>query len=576
MKPPTTANRLLGYMRPYKWGGILGVLFFFLSAAVEPAVPALFKKLLDSGFKGGGELPYPLWIVPAVVIGLFAIRGLLAFLGTYLLNWATSQTVTQIRIDLVAAVIRADASLYNHLSPGVAASRIINDPQNAATSLSSAVTTVLRDGTTLVALMGYLLYLNWELTLLSLVSVPLLALVVTKVRKRVNAVGALWYASQVKLVGIVDDVTRAWRVVRTFDAGQFEQQRFRAEAERLHQMTMKNIAASSTLTPLTQIIAACGVALILTLALLESSRSGSSVGDFVAFLTALLMTISPMRHLTDVSQPILNGLLVARNCFELMDTPAEPDHGTRELEQARGHLQFEQVSVQYDGSERKALDRLDLVIPAGQTIALVGPSGAGKTTVVSALLGFVSPSKGRVTLDEIDLSDIRKTSLRRQFAVVSQDIVLFEGSIAANVAYAQPIDPARIESCLRMANLWDFVASLPEGIETSVGTNGSRLSGGQRQRLAIARALYKEAPIWLFDEATSALDTESERIVQQSIEQWHGRKTLILIAHRLSTVRNADRIVVMLDGRVAEMGQHDELMAHNGMYAGMVRAQAMD
>ena len=575
MKPPTTVNRLLGYMRPYKWGGILGVLFFFLSAAVEPAVPALFKKLLDSGFKGG-ELPYPLWTVPAVVIGLFAVRGLLAFLGTYLLNWATSQTVTQIRIDLVAAVIRADASLYNHLSPGVAASRIINDPQNAANSLSSAVTTLLRDGTTLVALMGYLLYLNWELTLLSLVSVPLLALVVTKVRKRVNAVGVLWYASQVKLVGIVDDLTRAWRVVRTFDAGHFEQKRFRDEAERLHRMTMKNIAASSTLTPLTQIIAACGVALILTLALVESSRSGSSVGDFVAFLTALLMTISPMRHLTDVSQPILNGLLIARVSFELMDTPAEPDHGTRELDQARGELKFSQVSIQYEGSERKALDRLDLDIPAGQTIALVGPSGAGKTTVISALLGFVTPGSGQLTLDGIDLADIRKTSLRRQFAVVSQDIVLFEGSIAANVAYAQPIDPARIESCLRMANLWDFVASLPEGIETSVGTNGSRLSGGQRQRLAIARALYKEAPIWLFDEATSALDTESERIVQQSVEQWHGRKTLILIAHRLSTVRNADRIVVMLDGRVAEMGKHDELMTRNGLYAGMVRAQAMD
>lgn len=575
MKPPTTATRLLGYTRPYKWGGILGVLFFFLSAAVEPAVPALFKKLLDTGFKGG-ELPYPLWTVPAVVIGLFAVRGLLAFVGTYLLNWTTSQTVTQIRIDLVASVIRADASLYNHLSPGVAASRIINDPQNAASSLSSAVTTILRDGTTLVALMGYLLYLNWELTLLSLVTVPLLALVVTRVRKRVNAVGALWYASQVKLVGIVDDVTRAWRVVRTFDAGHFEQQRFRDEAERLHHVTMKNVAASSTLTPLTQIIAACGVALILTLALVESSRSGSSVGDFVAFLTALLMTISPMRHLTDVSQPILNGLLIARNCFELMDTPAEPDHGTRELQQTRGQLQFEQVSVQYEGSERKALDRLDLDIAAGQTIALVGPSGAGKTTVISALLGFVAPTQGRVTLDGIDLADIRKTSLRRQFAVVSQDIVLFEGSIAANVAYAQPIDPARIESCLRMANLWDFVASLPAGIDTSVGTNGSRLSGGQRQRLAIARALYKEAPIWLFDEATSALDTESERIVQQSIEQWHGRKTLILIAHRLSTVRNADRIVVMLDGRVAEMGQHDALMSHNGLYAGMVRAQAMD
>jgi subfamily B ATP-binding cassette protein MsbA len=549
------------------------VLFFFLSAAVEPAVPALFKQLLDTGFKG--KLPYPLWIVPVVVISLFAVRGLLAFLGTYLLNWSTSQAVMAIRIDLIGAILRADASLYTRLSPGVAASKVINDPQAAASSLSSAVTTLLRDGTTLVALMGYLFYVNWQLTLLSLITLPLLAVVVRLVHKRVNAVGTLWYESQMRLVGIVDDVTRAWRVVRTFDAGHFEKQRFQHEAEQLHRLTLKNVAASATMTPLTQVIASAGVALILTLALVESAQQGTSVGDFVAFLTALLMTISPMRHLTDISQPILNGLIVAKASFELMDTPPEPDQGTKDLPGFKGQIHFDDVSIRYEGTDKPALHGLNLDIPAGQTIALVGPSGAGKTTIISTVLGFVAPTSGTVRLDGVDLTEVRKADLRRQFAVVSQDIVLFEGSIAANVAYAQPIEPARIEECLRSANLWDFVASLPEGIHTSVGTNGSRLSGGQRQRLAIARALYKDAPVWLFDEATSALDTESERTVQQSIEQWHGKKTLILIAHRLSTVRNADRIVVMLDGKVAESGSHSELIAHNGLYTNMVRAQAM-
>ncbi|MEX8497665.1 lipid A export permease/ATP-binding protein MsbA [Leptothrix ochracea] len=573
MTHPATASRLLRYIKPYKWGGLLGVLFFFLSAAVEPAVPALFKQLLDTGFKG--KLPYPLWMVPVVVISLFAVRGLLAFLGTYLLNWSTSQAVMAIRIDLIGAILRADASLYTRLSPGVAASKVINDPQSAASSLSSAVTTLLRDGTTLVALMGYLFYVNWQLTLLSLITLPLLAVVVRLVHKRVNAVGTLWYESQVRLVGIVDDVTRAWRVVRTFDAADFEKQRFQHEAEQLHRLTLKNVAASSTMTPLTQIIASAGVALILTLALVESAQQGTSVGDFVAFLTALLMTISPMRHLTDISQPILNGLIVAKASFELMDTPPEPDQGTKDLPGFTGQIHFDQVAIQYEGTDKPALQGLNLDIPAGKTIALVGPSGAGKTTIISTVLGFVAPTSGTVRLDGVDLTEVRKADLRRQFAVVSQDIVLFEGSIAANVAYAQPIDPARIEECLRSANLWDFVASLPESIHTSVGTNGSRLSGGQRQRLAIARALYKDAPVWLFDEATSALDTESERTVQQSIEQWHGKKTLILIAHRLSTVRNADRIVVMLDGRVAESGSHNELIAHNGLYTNMVRAQAM-
>jgi subfamily B ATP-binding cassette protein MsbA len=283
-----------------------------------------------------------------------------------------------------------------------------------------------------------------------------------------------------------------------------------------------------------------------------------------------------MRHLTDVTQPVIGGLIGANASFALMDTPPEPDLGTHELLDCRGNIRFDQVRIQYPGSEQWALNGLSLDIPAGQTIALVGPSGSGKTTVVSCVLGFVAPVSGTVTLDGVDIQEVRKASLRRQFAVVSQDIVLFDGSIAANVVYAQQMDLARVETALRAANLWEFVSSLPEGMQTSVGTNGSKLSGGQRQRLAIARALYKDAPVWVFDEATSALDTESERIVQQSIDQWQGQKTLILIAHRLSTVRNADRIYVLTDGRVVESGHHSELIAKGGLYAGMVAAQAME
>jgi subfamily B ATP-binding cassette protein MsbA len=336
------------------------------------------------------------------------------------------------------------------------------------------------------------------------------------------------------------------------------------------------VAAGATMTPLTQTVSSLGVALILTLALVEANQGNATVGDFIAFITAMLMTISPMKHLTDVTQPIIGGLIGANACFDLMDTPPEPDHGSRELpEKTPGELRFDRVKVRYAGSEQFALAGLDLHIRPGQTIALVGPSGSGKTSVINTLLGFVAPTEGQVSFDGLDLKDIRKTSLRRQFAVVSQDTVLFDGSIADNVAYVLPKDPARIEQCLRAANLWGHVERMPDGVETTVGTNGSRLSGGQRQRLAIARALYKDARIWVFDEATSALDSESERAVQQSIEQLQGEKTIILIAHRLSTVRNADCIYVMGDGRVLEAGTHEELMAGDRLYASMVRAQAI-
>jgi len=568
-----SARRLLRYLRPYGRAVVLGVLAFFAAAAVDPLLPALFKYLIDNGVQT--QLPFPIALVPVAIIGLFVVRGTLAFAGNYLFAWAAAKAVLVLRTDLIQAILRADASLYAHLSPGVVATRVINDPKNATDQLVGATTTVLRDGTTLLALLGYLFYLNWKLTLVSLVSFPLLAFVVRKVQRRVIAVGGQSYEAQIRLTGVVDDIARAWRVVRTFDAEAFERRRFEDEARHLRRMTMKATTAGALMTPLTQLVASIGVALIVTLALVDASRAGATVGDFVAFVTALLMTISPLRHLTDVTQPIVGGLIQGRACFDLIDTPPEPDTGTCGFDAFHDEIRFEHARVVHAGSELPALDGLDLVIRAGQTVALVGPSGGGKSTLVSTLLGFVAPSGGRVLIDGRPVESIRKAALRRQFAVVSQELVLFDGSIDDNVAYAQPKDPARIEACLRAADLEDVVAALPERGATRIGTNGSRLSGGQRQRLAIARALYKEAAIWVFDEATASLDSESERTVHQSIERWRGERTLILIAHRLSTVRHADCIHVLDHGRVVESGRHDELVARGGLYASLVRAQVI-
>ncbi|MCX7252246.1 MAG: lipid A export permease/ATP-binding protein MsbA [Burkholderiales bacterium] len=569
-----TGRRLMVYARR-QWR-MLGasLLFFLLGSAVEPVIPALFKKLIDSGFQDG--LKFPLWSVPLIIIGLFLVRGVFNFSGTYVMTSATSAMVLDLRRDLMRALLRADAKLFTHVSPGVAVTKVINDPQSASQVIGNSLITFVKDATTLMFLVGYLLYLNWQLTLLSFISMPLLGITIKLVQKRLSKVGEEQYRSQQRLVSTVDDNARAWRVVRTFDAADFELKRFDAEAVQFRRMTLKQVATSSLVTPATQVVAAIGVSTIITLALWQASQGSATVGEFVSFVTALLMTISPMRHLTDVYQPINSALITARGSFSLMDAPQEPDHGTQDLPACQGRIDFRQVKVQYEEAATPSLDGLDLQIAPGTTVALVGSSGAGKTTVVNTLLRFAHVNSGQVLLDGQPIESLRLASLRRHFAVVSQDIVLFDGSIAQNVAYASPlgVDRAKVEQCLRAANLWNHVAKLPEGIDAPVGTNGSMLSGGQRQRLAIARALYRDAAIWIFDEATSALDSESEAVVQHSIEDLRHAKTLILIAHRLSTIRNADLICVMSDGRIIEQGSHEELMAKNGSYAGMVRIQS--
>lgn len=576
MNHKETVQVLMVYVRQ-QWRMLsLALLFFVIGAAFEPMVPALFKKLLDSGFQEG--LKYPIWIVPIVIIGLFLMRGTANFAGAYVMSSATSGIVLALRRDLMKALLKADARLFTTISPGIAVTKVINDPQFASQALGSSAISLIKDATTLLFLVAYLVYLNWQLTLLSMVVLPLLGLTVKLVQKRLAKVGEAQYLAQQNLVGTVDDNARAWKVVRTFDAADFELGRFEKQAVHHRRMTMKQVAASSLVTPTTQVVAAMGISIILTLALWQASHGSQTVGEFVSFITALLMAVSPLRHLTDVYQPINGALITLRGAMELMRAPSEPDLGTVEMAHSKGEIRFNHVLLEYEGAPTPALKGLNLEIHAGQTIALVGSSGAGKTTVVNTLLRFANPTQGSITLDGVPIDTLKLASLRRHFAVVSQDIVLFDGSVAQNVAYAsaEGVNRDKVELCLRAANLWNHIATLPEGMDAPIGNNGSRLSGGQRQRLAIARALYRDAAVWIFDEATSALDSESEAVVQRSIEDLRGNKTLILIAHRLSTIKNADRIFVMADGQVAEQGTHAELMAKGGIYAGMVRIQSAD
>jgi subfamily B ATP-binding cassette protein MsbA len=564
------ALRLVQYVKPHYLGLVLTLVAYLGAAATEPLIPALIKKIFGDGFSPDS---FSIAWVPVVLIGLYILRGLFSFLGQYLFNWTLTRSVMDFRAALLDALLHADARIFTSLQPGTAVTKVVNDPQQILTLLGGTLINVLRDGLPAVASLGYLVYLNWKLTLLSLVTTPVMTLVIRKVNSRVRRMGERTYDAQLELVNKVDDVTRAWRVVRSFDAADFEREQFNLRAKEVQRSTLKTAAAAAMTQPLSQLISSVGLSFIVALALYQSRLNHSGVGDFAAFVTALLLLTSRLRHLSDLAQPITSALVIARGCLGLMDMPREPDTGTHELYNCRGEIEMRDVVLRYPEAERNALDGLTLNFKAGQTTALVGSSGAGKSSIVHLLLAYGRADSGHITIDGAEINELRKTNLRKQFAVVSQDIVLFDTSVAANIAYAQPLDPEKLEQALRAAHLWDFVQTLPQGVDTLIGANGSKLSGGQRQRLAIARALYKDAPVWVFDEATSALDTESERAVQQALDQWQGQKTLIVIAHRLSTIRGADAIHVLGNGRLIETGSHAELLARDSAYAAMVRAQ---
>ncbi|WP_422014531.1 lipid A export permease/ATP-binding protein MsbA [Roseateles sp.] len=569
---PLPLKRLYPFVHPHRWGVVLTVLAYIGAAATEPMLPKLIGYAFGEGFTKDA---FPLWMIPVVLIGLYLIRGVFSFAGQYLFNWTLTRSVMDFRAALLNALLRLDAQVHTRMQTGTAVSKIVNDPQQILQLVADVGISLLRDGLPAIAMLFFLFYLNWQLTLLSLIVTPLMAFVMKKVNQRMRLMASRSYDSQLVLINKVDDIARAWRVVRQFGAGDYERERFQAVSHEVRRNTLKSVTAGALAQPLSQLVASVGLSFIICVALWQARSTGTSAQAFFEFVTALLLLTSRLRHLTDLAAPLTRAAVIARGCFELMDAPKEVDTGSRELgAPARGDIVMADVHLTYPGASVPALDGLSLAFPAGRTTALVGASGAGKSSIIHLLLGFGRPDSGRIELDGVSIDELTRASLRRQFAVVSQDIVLFDDSVANNIAYSQPRDEARLEAALRAAHLWDFVQTLPEGVQTHVGANGSKLSGGQRQRLAIARALYKEAPIWIFDEATSALDTESERAVQQALQAWTGRKTLIVIAHRLSTIRDADAIHVLGAGKLVETGTHAQLLARDGAYAAMVRAQA--
>ncbi|APC00010.1 lipid A export permease/ATP-binding protein MsbA [Polynucleobacter asymbioticus] len=577
----TALNRLITYLKPHI-GLIMGSLAAMaLVAGAETSIPALMKPLLDRGFTG--QLNSKLWQVPVFLVGLALVRSLAQFLSNYLLTRVINAVLLKLREQMFQTLLHAKTTFFQQNSASNLINAVVFEVNSVLSVMGGMLISLVRDSLTVVGLIGYLIYLNWKLTLVVLVIFPVIALIMSKINRRLRALNREQQTLTSDLAYIVEEAASGYRIIKVHGAEEYEMERFMEKAERLRQFALKSAVAGGLNQPITQLIASIALSVVLVIALMQSATEGTTVGGFAAFITAMMLVISPLKHLADINQPLQRGLTAAEMIFGLMDQPLEEDEDRKAnmiaLAHAKGAIRFEKVgfSYQQEVGRKDALIDINLDIQPGEVVAFVGPSGGGKSTLVNLLPRFFKPTSGHIFLDGIPLEDIVLSEVRKQIAFVSQDVILFNDSIAANVAYGavgeESVDRGRVIEALEAANLSSLIRDLPEGIDSLVGDNGNRLSGGQRQRLAIARAIYKNAPILILDEATSALDSESERQVQDALERLMAGRTTLVIAHRLSTIEHANRIVVLENGKVVENGSHEDLIKHDGLYANLHRIQ---
>lgn len=548
------------------WG--LVALSTLVGAATEPMIPALLKPLLDRGFQQGA---LEIWMIPGALLLLFGVRGTAVYLSQLGLAKITNHGLLAMRRAMFDKILAAHPRLFGQQSSSALSNTLVYEVQNGSVMLVNSLLSLARNSLTLLALTAYLFYLNWKLTLIVAAVFPAVAWVMRHLTRRLHQLTKANQQATDNLAYVVEENVLAFRDIRLHGAQPTQAQRFHRFSESLRRLAMKSTVAGAATTPITQMLAAIALSAVVSVALVQSASSGTTVGSFVAFVTAMLMIVAPIRQLSELSGPITRGLVALERGHALIETVPDETEGGFTKARAQGDIELIKVDVLYAPDAAPVLKALDLSIKSGETVALVGASGSGKTTLANLLPRFVDISSGQVLIDGHDVRDWTLQSLRAQFSFVSQHVIMINDSIAANVALGQTIDRDKVLRCLQAAHLGGLTQELPQGIDTVVGHNAMQLSGGQRQRLAIARALYKDAPILILDEATSALDSQSERAVQDALDSLMQNRTTLVIAHRLSTVHHADRIVVMHAGQIVETGNHGELMQLGGHYARLYR-----
>ncbi|MGD8379655.1 MAG: lipid A export permease/ATP-binding protein MsbA, partial [Gammaproteobacteria bacterium] len=563
----------LSYVRPYWKVFMLSVLGMGFYAVTEPGLAALMRPLLDKGF--ARQDPTAIRVTAAALIGLFVIRGVSGFSYSYGMSWVGRHVIKTIRAQTFDQFLRLPALFYDRASSGVLVSKLTYNIEQIAESTTKAVTVLIKDTLTVIGLILWMFYLNPLLSLFVFIVGPVIGWLVRVVSRRYRRYSTRIQDSMGDVTQVAEEVISGHRVVKIFGGEDYERAHFERANEGNRAQNMKFAGTKAASIPLTQFIAGCGIAAIIMVATTPATIQKLSVGNFVSFLSAMLLIMAPLRRLTDINSTMQQGIAAANSVFQLLDEPAESDGGQRHLERARGDVEFDDVHFAYSDDKGDVLQGISFAAPAGQSVALVGRSGSGKSTLVSLLPRFYEIHCGHIRIDGHDIRDYDIRDLRRQIALVSQDVVLFNDTIAQNIAYGALSGTSRedIIEAARAAHALEFIEQLPEGLETVVGDRGIMLSGGQRQRIAIARALLKDAPILILDEATSALDTESERHIQAALEELMRDRTTFVIAHRLSTVENADVILVMDHGKIIETGTHSELLERDGAYAALHRMQ---
>lgn len=560
--------RLLGHVRPYTRLFAIAILGMVVTAATEPALPALFKPLLDESFVARDAASTRFTVL--LLIGVFVIRGVATYTSTVALAWVSNKVVMDLRELMFSRILELPVGYYAENTSGGLVSKLLYNVNQVRTAATTVLVVLVRDSLAVLGLLGWMFYLDWQLSLIFFLAAPVISLVVKLISYRLRRLNRSLQESLGGMTHVLEETINGSKVVKVFRGEEYERSRFFDVINWVRRYEMKITTTAAANVPVVQLITVMALAVIVYISTLKGEMS---VGGFVSFFGAMAMLFSPIKRLTSINEHLQRGLAAAESVFQLIDEAPEPATGTRAVGRLEGRIEFEHVGLSYGHRGVEVLRDISLSIAPGETVALVGRSGSGKSSLINLIPRFYLPSRGRVLIDGIDIQDMILTDLRANIALVTQDVVLFNDTVAANIAYgaARQADRARIEEAAGAAHAMEFIRQLPDGLETQVGENGVRLSGGQRQRIAIARALYKDAPILILDEATSALDSQAERHVQSALEELRRGRTTLVIAHRLSTVEQADRIVVLEHGEIVETGTHAELMAAGEVYAGLYR-----